>query len=452
MNNMWLEASSFVHLIKKQQNQIRMPHQHQHQHQQHDFLEQQENVLQLLEIAFNSKIDHAEKKTEDENNNNNFNNKNKNAEICFDCMDMLSTALETDTQRLYAETEAYEETILSSNQRMEALIRTTEEIIHQTSFGTCTGNSNRSKSQSIEDAYQQEIDMLRQEIEIQGDELIHLKKLHKEQNVITTELTLLEEGLQIEHNSLEFHSKVFDDRMIFLTRELLEVENEAEKLMCVSLPRALFDVQIDHLRGLHYPLINHLRLAFQPKGDVSKQEIQTAWSQATQLLLVLATIFEYHSQDWKLVPLVNCAKLIYRKEIFNLSPGDCRSLMAWNALLDQVVKHALSIVKSGVNNNYSRSNRVGIGISSPNTRIYESTNDNESNNSNVSNTSSTSSFPPFPSSPTMIGGTELARVEPSNDVGWSLVINFMASNLLWLSNQASDLATTQVGSMAQCVV
>ena len=102
---MWLEASSFVHLIKKQQNQIRMPHQH--QHQQHDFLEQQENVLQLLEIAFNSKIDHAEKKTEDENNNNNFNNKNKNAEICFDCMDILSAALETDTQRLYAETEAY---------------------------------------------------------------------------------------------------------------------------------------------------------------------------------------------------------------------------------------------------------------------------------------------------------------------------------------------------------
>ena len=158
-------------------------------------------------------------------------------------------------------------------------------------------------------------------------------------------------------------------------------------------------------------------------------------------------MFEYHGLDWKLVPLVDCAKLIYRKEIFNLAPGDCRSLMAWNALLDQVVKHALSIVGGGVINATSTSSRVG-GSSPIKNQSYNRSSSNNKSKKELS----TSPFPPFSSSATMIGGTEIARLEPSDDVGWSLVIHKMVSNLLWLSNRASDLAATQVSSMAHSVI
>jgi len=480
MNNVWLE-SSFVHLMTPRNihnttnyrnnnkehsstisstNSNNHPHQYQQQLQQrqrqqtqHGFLEQHQHLLQLLEVAYNH-TNHDETETNNSNDG--------TVELCVDCIDRVASAFEVDTQRLYAEVDVYKETVLSSKQRMKSLQRTAEILSSTSSVSisatnkslqtttTTTGqtnnnnnNNNKKNNHRIEEAYQQEISMLEQEVQDRCDELFHLNEIYNEQKDITNELDLLEEGLQMEQNSLELQSEAFDNHRQVLTKTLLESQNEVEKLMCISLPRALFDLQVDHARGLHYPLINQLRIVFRPKGDVKKQEIQVAWSQATQLLLILGTIFEYHGSDWKLVPLVDCAKLIYRKEIFNLAPGDCRSLMAWNALLDQVVKHALSIVRCGVNLS-STSSRVG-GSSPNKNRGYD-----DINKSNK--ILSTSSVPPFSSSPTMIGGTELARLEPSDDVGWSLVIHKMVSNLLWLSNRASDLAATQVSSMAHCVV
>ena len=453
-NNIWLE-SSFVHLMaprnirtKTLHNTSNNNHHQQQQHRQqsqHGFLEQHQHLLQLFEVAYTHK-------NQDDNvlvpQNDNDHGEGKDihsgtVELCVDCIDRLVSAFDTDTQRLYAEVEIYNETVLTSRQRMRALQRTTEAI----SSASSSVSADIVNNNPIEEAYRQEIALLEQEVQARCDELFHLNKLYNEQKAITVELDLLEEGMQMEQNSLELQSEAFDNRRQILTKTLSGVQNEVDKLTCVSLPRALFDLQVDHARGLHYPLINQLRLAFRPKGDVPKQEIQVAWSQATQLLLILGTMFEYHGLDWKLVPLVDCAKLIYRKEIFNLAPGDCRSLMAWNALLDQVVKHALSIVGGGVINATSTSSRVGV--SSP---IKNQSYNSSSSNNKSKKELSTSPFPPFSSSATMIGGTEIARLEPSDDVGWSLVIHKMVSNLLWLSNRASDLAATQVSSMAHSVI
>lgn len=279
--------------------------------------------------------------------------------------------------------------------------------------------------------------MLEREIQARSDELLHYKSIHAEQVKLSGELCQLEENLQREENSLEIHSEAFDNRRQVLTKTLAEVQSEVDKLTCVSIPQVLFDLQVDQARGLHYPLINQLRLAFRPKGDVPAQEIQVAWSQATQLLLLLGTLFEYPGLDWKLVPLADCAKLIYRKEIFNLVPGDCRSLMAWNALLDQVVKHALSIVAG--DQIHSTHNRA---------KATKST----TMRTNEAHATHKPAPPPYPSSPTMIGNTELARLDPTDHVSWSQVIHRMASNLLWLSNRASRLSATQVSSLAHCVV
>mmetsp|Transcript_13031 Transcript_13031/g.32897 ORF Transcript_13031/g.32897 Transcript_13031/m.32897 type:complete len:514 (+) Transcript_13031:106-1647(+) len=432
-NSVWLE-SSFVHLMTPRKN-IRTANDYNEnmhhpssdaqpqtqQHSQRGFLEEHQLLLQLLEAA----NIHADDGHDCKNNN-------PSVELCVDCIDRVAAALEADTQRLYSEVETYRETVRVSKQRSKTLQRTTK---HATGVGIAATNKNDDfvNNNTIEEAYQEEIAMLEREIQARSDELLHYKKIHREQTKVTCELSQLEEGLQQEENSLELQSEAFDNRRQVLTKTLAEVQNEVDKLTCVSIPRVLFDLQVDQARGLHYPLINQLRLAFRPKGDVPAQEIQVAWSQATQLLLLLGTLFEYPGLDWKLVPLADCAKLIYRKEIFNLVPGDCRSLMAWNALLDQVVKHALSLgAADHVNSTRTKSTKISSRNNDP--------------------TPTKPTLPPYPSSPTMIGNTELARLDPIDHVSWSQVIHRMASNLLWLSNRASSLSATQVSSLAHCVV
>ena len=90
-------------------------------------------------------------------------------------------------------------------------------------------------------------------------------------------------------------------------------------------------------------------------------------------------------------------------------PGDCRSLMAWNALLDQVLRHTRSITKAA-------------------------------------------QPPPFGSSSNSIGRTELVALDRNDHVGWSQVIHRMASNLLWLSECVSVRVASQVGTLAHVTV
>jgi hypothetical protein len=507
-NSVWLE-SSFVHLMTPRNNHIRTTKEYEEngsntmQHQlssaaspsqndehpsQHGFLERHQHMLKLLEAAYT----HVDESIEHNSSNcsNNFNGKptkntnndpNRTAvELCVDCIDRVALTLEAETQRLYAEVDVYGETVQASKQRSKALQRTTIHLTHATTAEPTNSSHNQNdkaavnNNNPIEEAYQEEIAMLEREIQARSDELLHYKSIHKEQTELTAELGTLEEGLQSQENSLELQSEAFDNRRQILTKSLAEVQHEVDKLTCVSLPRVLFDLQVDQARGLHYPLINQLRLAFRPKGDVPAQEIQVAWSQATQLLLILGTLLEYPGLDWKLVPLADCAKLIYRKEIFNLVPGDCRSLMAWNALLDQVVKHALSLVagvgvggcgtagNNRLNSNkqhsqqYDNTNRMTHNHSRNHNTSTRCTSNNANINANNNDPTTVlfgkPTLPPYSSSPTMIGNTELARLDPIDHVVWSQVIHRMASNLLWLSNRASSLSATQVSSLAHCVV
>lgn len=424
----WLE-SSFVHLMTprgSRRGDSNAPQQQQQKNPSHGLLEQHQLLLQLLDAA------HA----------------CEGVELCVDCIDRVAAALEADTQRLYAEVEVYHETVQASQQRARTL-QTAAAVQHQ--------HQHHLNVHGTEEAYHQEILMLQREVQVKEEELSHLKDLYFEQMDIAKHLDLVEEALQLEQNTLELELQAFDNRRQVLTNTLTEIQLEVDKLCLVPLPKALFDLQVDP-RGLRYPLINQLRLAFRPKGDVPAQEIQVAWSQATQLLLILGTLLEYSSLDWKLVPLSDCSKLIYRKEIFNLSPGDCRSLMAWNALLDQVVKHALttamtpSMSGGTTQTNSSSTNLRSYGGRSNNhsQHIYQYHSRKPSTSQDTE--SSRTSSPPFASSPTSIADTELARLDRMDHVGWSQVIHRMASNLLWLSDRASELAAVQVSSMAQCVV
>ena len=374
----WLE-SSFVHLLAPRK-QLSSPNStnkyttHQAQHQQHGFLESHQHMLQLLDAAQSS----------------------DQVSLCTECIDRVATALENDTQRLYQEAQAYRDAIGNAKQRTKAF-------------------QNMSPTMDVtraEAAYQEEIEMLQQEVKAGEAQLAHLYSLYKEQVAIQKHLTETENDHNEELIALELDAKSFDNSIQIMTNELAKVELEVNRLCLVKLPLALFNLQVDQ-RGLRYPLINQLRLAYRPKGDVPLKEIQVAWSQATQLLLMVGTLLQYPSNDWKLVPLADCAKLIYRRDnIYNLTPGDCRSLLAWNALLHQVVKHASSSMSS-VNKDKQ---------------------------------------PPFPSTSTSIGSTELTQLDRMDHGSWSQVIHRLASNLLWLSECASQRVAYQVEILTHSIV
>jgi hypothetical protein len=385
----WLE-SSFVHLLSPRKlpqsslsssakNFPAHAHAHAHprhnNHQQHGFLESYHHLLQLLDAATSPA---------------------SNVSLCADCIDRVAAALEADTERLYIEAQSYQDATTNSKQRSK----------------TFQNLSPTMDQEQTELAYRNEIDILRQEVDARESELTHLHSLYQHQLVITQQLDEIDDQVQQEQNSLELQSKAFDNSIQLKTMVLSKVQMEVDRLMLVKLPHVLFDLQVDQ-RGLRYPLINQLRLAYRPKGDIPLKEIQVAWSQATQLLLILGTLLQFRSSDWKLVPLADCSKLIYRKDIYNLSPGDCRSLMAWNALLDQVVKHAVLVCS-------------------------------------IDSQKEKQQPPPFSSSSTSIGNTDLTQID-RKDPTWSHVIHRMASNLLWLSECTSDRVAIQVGAITHCI-
>lgn len=381
----WLE-SSFVHLMTPRRplhlsspsHKHGSPHDAYHHPSKHGFLEEHQQLEQLLQAATASSAEIS---------------------LCSECTDRVAVALEADTQRLYAEVNAYKDAVIEARQRAKTL--------------EAISNLNLLEAES---AYLDEISILRQEVEAREEELAHLNYLFKEQIEITSELGAIADRVHEDQNALELQSQSFDDSAKLLSKTLATVQTEVDQLSLVRLPLSLFDLQVDE-RGLRYPLINQLRLAFRPKGDASESEIRAAWSQAAQLLLFLGTLLQYPSSEWKLVPLADCAKLIYRKEIFNLKPGDCRSLMALNALLDQVIRHAKTIFAA------QQQGKMEVNKA-----------------------------PPFLSSPSSIGNTELARLDRTDHVGWSHVIHRMASNLLWLSERVSELVALQVSTLTHSVV
>lgn len=271
-NPTWLE-SSFVHLLAPRSSRLTNKHPHPQLRNQHGFLESHQHLLQLLHVATMPSSEPA------------------NESLCIDCMDRVVSALESDTNRLFVETQAYNDAVDTSEQRAAA-------------FQNMVSPTSNMNLEQTEMAYRTEIDMLAQEVEAREAELAHLSSLYDEQLAVTRDLDALDDELQQEQNALELEAKSFDNTMQLKTAEMVKVQTEVDRLFHLKLPHALFDLQVDE-RGLRYPLINQLRLAYQPKGDVPPKEVQVAWSQATQLLLILGTLVDYPSSDWKLVPVSN---------------------------------------------------------------------------------------------------------------------------------------------------
>lgn len=231
--------------------------------------------------------------------------------------------------------------------------------------------------------------------------------MEAEQARLSKELDTVDDYLEDERNRLEIDADAFGHVQQQLSRTLRDTQREIEALSTVRLHVSLFNLVVD-TRGLRYPLINELRLAYRPKGDVRWTEISAAWSQAAQLMLLVAASVKFRSKDWRIVPLATCAKLIYldgkNRSVYTLGGSNksqhpvkmALSLRAMNALLDQMCRHMILLGHEGAR-----------------PMPYETTRNR-------------------------IGRFELSQLDEDNDSGWSSVIHCMASNLQWLSDRASD--------------
>jgi Apg6 BARA domain len=341
----------------------------------------------------------------------------------------VARALDADSERLVNECFMYDQAARKEEERYASLEKALSAVVIGPEHH---GSHFPSNLQIAEQAFLDEIGALEEECQQQEAELLHLNALKEEQMALAKEIEKTEYELEAERNSLELEARAFDNDQVQLSQMLQDINDEADKLSSgISLPSLLLDLQVDE-RGLRYPLINELRLAYRPKGDLKWNEVQVAWSLAAQLLLVVGTLFQYPSEQWKIVPLSHCAKLIFYSNNEDCSTGGreitdktravvyhlghprtngATAIRACNRVLHQVILH----VRGKTEVEYQKLNM-------------------------------TTAFPnlPFPISPTTIGTIDLTQLNENDDTGWSKAIHFMASNLLWLSECAAIYTSHQV--------
>jgi hypothetical protein len=284
--------------------------------------------------------------------------------------------------------------------------------------------------ETIEHDLRHEVARLEKMCHEQEAESHNLANLLNDAKAVAKQLDGLQWDINEEANALELESHAFYNEEQQILSELTDVQTEVGRLSSTTIrfPTRLLDLRVDSARGLRYPLINELRLAYRPKGDLEWDEIQAAWSLAAQLLLESATLLNFQSRHWRIVPLSQCAKIIYyhsnggaRGIVHNVGhrTSNCsEALIAWNALLCEAIQYALATVQEGVEKG-----------------LLEK-----------------ASLPklPFAQATGKIGSVPLALLDVNDDASWSRVVHFMSCNLLWLANVASlwtqaDVVISAVG-------
>jgi len=227
---------------------------------------------------------------------------------------------------------------------------------------------------------------LKQAIEQEEGELLHLEQLKTEQEKISRELDDIETNFAQEENAIELEAQAMSHTQSQLCNMLELAQLETEKLVATDV--SLFSLTIDK-RGLRYPLINELRLAFSPKGDLGWEEIQAAWSQVAQLLLFI----DLRQRDWRIIPLTPCAKLIHIKAVYNLGKDMVSMAKALKALA--------SMLES-------------------------------------------SQSLPFPITRDSIGDVLIGQLPNSDHSSWSRFVHYLACNLQHLSDLAAEDRRTKI--------
>jgi len=281
------------------------------------------------------------------------------------------------------------------------------------------------ENQSPQDIVQSILEKLEHEVQLLAissqehlNELKHLDELIDEQAHISKTLTEQEFVWNTEFNSLQIDANAFQDMQRHLTHQCHAVEVERFLLSKVQLHSSLFDITVDDRVSKRFPLINNLRLTHRPtpKG-VSWLEINSAWSQAAQLVIFVGSATHFKSKDLRIVPLTSCAKIIEllqgNKIIVNHLGVDFESnarkthetesivssVRAFHALLHQLSAHMLQTKP------HNALDKIPFE-----TRMYS------------------------------IGSHDLRRLLEMDDVGWGGVIHCMAANMKWMVQNSCKFA------------
>jgi Apg6 BARA domain len=426
--------------------------------------------------------------------------------------------MEADTDRLENECRLYRQAMQDEEIRVQGLKRAIRATFSSSSPPTVSSSSSSSSSDDdheevgtqnrkeedsqevdedkdillAEAKFQAQLEALKESCRNQQAELDHLLHLRQAQVAMAQDLDMLEWQVQDESNALELQAQAFDNEQEQLHGQLVDTLLEVDQLSSTALrfPAVLYDLRVhdnsnnsnqQHInQQQHYPTINELRLAYRPisggdntnnnfsSSSIQWAEIQVAWSLAAQLLLAIASLLEFQSQHWKIVPLSHCAKLIYyppssiagagisqkshqqqQQQIHNGGPASgivynlghpksncAQALVTWNGLLHSMVEHAMTKV--------ARARERGLFLTSTkHTTVSTST-------SVIEQSSFVTKPLPFAMSANSIG-PHRTWPDANDDAGWSRVIHCMSCNLLWLSNLASTLALQEV-MLATCTV
>jgi len=321
--------------------------------------------------------------------------------------------MEVDIQRLEYECRLYRNASQDEKSRQASQIR----AIQSSYSDGSTPHLDDHALEIMEHNLRQEITRLEQICKEEESEFKNLTTLFRDATVVSKQLDDLQWSMNEEANALELETHAFENEEKQIMTSLTEVQSEVDRLSSkgTRFPTRALDLRVDSKRGLRYPLINELRLAYRPKGDVEWYEIQSAWALAAQLLLQTATLIDFQSRHWRIVPLSQCAKIIYhppgsekRAIAYNVGHESSKcdeALVAWNALLYEVVQHASMTIQGSVDK----------GLVDP--QAVERL--------------------PYEQTSQKIGGVPLRHLDVNDDASWSRVVHFMSCNLLWLANVAS---------------
>lgn len=346
--------------------------------------------------------------------------------ICSHCRVFIriSSAINENILQLNSETAAYNDAVQNEKDKQKRLLRALNikhgiRDIESGSTMTASvmiGEDKRSSEEIISTTIQS------MELEIQNletirdnhvEELQNLNGLIRDQTFLAKTLCEQEDELLTEFYSLEIDAKDFQDVHRHLTFQCHSIEKEQHKLGLVQLHSVLFNILVDETDRRRYPLINNLRLTHthRPNG-VSLIEINAAWSQAAQLVILVGSTTNFKSRNLRVVPLSNCAKIIKltqseQKIVHDLgvefanareahgAENIISSLRVFHELLNQLVLHILG---------------------SPNHTSFDKL--------------------PFQIKAESIGPFDLRKIDQTDYSAWSGIVHCMACIMKWMATNA----------------
>ncbi len=277
---------------------------------------------------------------------------------------------------------------------------------------------------------QQEIHHLTASCQEHEEELQQLQVMLQEQHIISNDLTIQEEEAMIDFHQLELDARSFQEVHAQLTHQCHAAERERHYLSHVKLHSALHHIALleeqsfgyGHGHGhemMMYPLINNLRLTHRHKNIVPWLEINAAWSQAAQLIMFIGSTTKFKSRDLRIVPLTSCAKIIDVG-----MRGDKR------------IVHHLGVDFDAMDRKTHRAEHIIPSIKIFHALLYQMVHHVMTMGSDMDEASASAPLP-YSIEPHSIGQYDLHNVHDQDDGAWNVVINCIAANLKWLSENAS---------------